>query len=218
MSSESHEDSAPQGSGERRFTVGLFVFYIALVGLIVAYAFMDDVTQWWQHRKLQNEYIARMTLEPGDLTMKDAGARFDKDGDLNVFALISHELGMDGVGGVDRKQFHVNWDIAVSVDGERIHQRQFTASPQLSLLWISTNTPEYETLEGYFQSGAELQITISQGEREILTTTRSLEPRTLIEMQEQMKPVRGDFMGYSGFMTFDCHDCDDALLLRSEND
>ena len=87
---------------------------IIVVGVLVS-AFLlvtnsDRIGRWWEHRQNQFAYVDSMTLEKGDIQLRDVGGHFKK-GKFYLRVVLDHKLPNNGMGGIDDTQFAVNWKV-----------------------------------------------------------------------------------------------------------
>ena len=147
-------------------TVLLLLCAVAAIGLIFSWPY---ASRWWSHRQLQLSYIDQMTLEEGDISLRDAGGYFKDDDTLQLVLQLEHDLPSTGVAGVDDRKLQVEWTIELRINGQIVHQTRFDATPKHKVILAHGRYPVYGSIQQYIDKGAELSGSVTQNGREVMS-------------------------------------------------
>ena len=160
-------DQTEHSDVTRGYRIPWFPLMAVMIAVATVLALLSEPGAKALTRMIHSSYFDQMELEKGDIRLSRAGA-YIQDQRFRIIVLVNHDIPLNPVAEVDESQFNVDWDIAVVVDGHRVHQAKFKGSPTMALLLADSDAPRFQSIQEYIENNAELSLTITQEEKEIL--------------------------------------------------
>jgi tetratricopeptide (TPR) repeat protein len=126
---------------------------------------------WWRQFQERRAYVAAMSLQEGDLIIRDTGAEHKGDS-IEVYIAMDSEAPQREAEGADTSKYAVNFRIAVTVGGEEVHTASFSKTVIPDAFYGYCKTPLFNSLSEYVERNAEVHVVASQNGRHILDDRR----------------------------------------------
>ena len=146
---------------------------LAMLAAMVLMAKSGNIRNWWDHRHKQSASIESMSLQKGDIRLRDVGGCFS-DRKFYLQIAMDNELPIHRVGGVNEGRFDVKWEVAIVVDDEQVHTAEWKGSPKPVLLFGSLCPPRFDSVQAYVDNGATVRVNIRQNGSDIPNASKSL--------------------------------------------